>query len=218
MTVPTAASIRFGGIIPIQQIFNTSTGRLLNRHDHTEGALFNEVVRHMEELVKGDFPYSRFKAPRHVDVMGQQALINEASGYRDKVLARLRLIDPDFANDPHQRLAALTSNNDCILLTGDDAQPILDADRLQDSVLDKIGTDAMANRTPAERAEDARILDQVDAVYSREEARVNERVRTAARHVELQVVALPGSHSFWGQVGALRLGVPPLTITDLTVC
>ena len=211
-------SLRFSSIIPVYQVYDETRGRDLDKSDGTERALADEAVDHMEVLVQGKFPYSRFKAPAHQDVAGQQALINEASTYRTRVLDRLRLIDADFANDPHQRLAALSSQGDFVLLTGDDAQPTLDADRLQDTVLDRVGTDAMATRTQAEKDADTRALEAADAIYTREEARIGEHSRTAARRVRLHVIAIPGGQSFWGQVGASMLGVPAITIIDMTVC
>lgn len=219
MTLISPISTRFGSIIPVKRVYSVPEERLLDPANTQDFTVIDAVVDHMEAMARGDFPYGIKKAPRPANHQLQQALIEEAQRFRDTVLQRLNLIDPDYASDPQKRLVTIGVDRDHFLLTGEDAQPTLDADRLQDTVLDKMGTEDALTQSQAEKEADAQTWDQVDAVYTAEVQRVREHQQHASpRGIQLNVIALPKGETFWGQVGASVLGLPPITITDMTVC
>lgn len=211
--------LRFSSVIPIAHVYNDTANRRLNPADRHDRMLEMEAVFQLDSLVRGDFPYGYDHNPSPDEPL--DTVIRYGQGVRTRILQRLRLLDPDFANDPHQRAVTLSGEGQHFLLTGDDAQPTQDADELDDAIhLDDdpvvLGLETELSEVDQDAIE--RIRKRIDDTYRAERQRAAETAQNAARQLQITITAPDDVNIIREQYEADMQGRVILLIHDIASC
>lgn len=199
MRIPTQTAPRFAGVLPIRAVYNERDHELYDVRDtdRSRVSFMESGFRALDKLVERKFPYSGF----HPEVTPEDPVEAELHPFcnrvRQAVLERIALIDPDFAADPLKRIIKLSGiNRQYYLLTGEDAQPVMDAYTKLDNGIDE---------------------DEADQTLQREAARLDKLVTPHQRSLTVHVRPVPETETHRTGLLARLPRSNHFIVTDITV-
>lgn len=184
---------RFSSVIPVKQVYNENTQQLLDPQDRREFNLMRSTVRELDYMYSDAYPYGSLETPSHVPLERREALLDTGRKLKAHIFQRLGLLDSDFANDPQKRVSTIRVDANDYVLTGDDAQPMIDIMGLPHTTND----------------------DLVDQLFVQEEARIRLHPAKSIRGVQLHARYTP-TLWFKDERSMPKASIsPPIVLTDL---